>query len=92
MPDKIHTTWLRVFSANTNKYCDIAIDDTQARLLQRVFEDPILADKSWQQEDGSWIDNMLNDLATDPLKEHNVQAMCFVLPPERGHKPFEKKK
>lgn len=90
-----HNTWLRVLSINTKKYCDIQLTEHQMHILQRVFADPILHNKAWTNEAGSWVDNMFKWFNAR-IAAHNFiptnEALVFIIPPERGHKPVVNKK
>ena len=95
MADKKHFEFLRVLSINTKKYCDIQLTEQQTAILQRVFDDPILADKAWQNEEGSWIDNVISWFDGRIVQQDYIptnSALVFIIPPERGFKPYPHKK
>jgi hypothetical protein len=93
--DKKHFDFLRVLSINTKKYCDIQLTEQQAAIMRRVFDDPIMAEKSWQNDPGSWIDNMFKWFNAR-IAAHNFiptnEALVFLIPPERGFRPYVNKK
>lgn len=95
MADKKHFDFLRVLSTTTKKYCDIQLTEQQAGILRRVFDDPIAAEKSWQNDPGSWIENMFGSFC-DAVQRGEAptpnDALCFLVPPERGFRPYVNKK